>query len=63
MSNFQLLLTIGIPIVLIVLAWVSNNTRLSTLGVDMREIREDMKEFYRTLGRHDEALDSLKGRG
>ncbi len=63
MSNLQLLLTIGIPSVLVVLAWMSNNTRLSTLDADMREMRGDMKQFYRTLGRHDEALDSLTSKG
>ncbi len=31
MTSTQLLLTIGIPSILIVLAWLSNNTRLSAL--------------------------------
>jgi hypothetical protein len=29
MTNLQLLLTIGIPSVLVILAWLSNSTRLS----------------------------------
>ena len=45
MTNLQLLLTIGIPSILVILSWISNNTRLSLHDkrLDDLEVRIDKR--------------------
>ena len=66
MSNQQLYLSIGIPSLLVVLAWLSNRSDIAELRRDVRDMRSEMyhefKEFYRTLGQHDAAIEALKER-
>ena len=48
MANLQLLLSIGIPSVLIVLGWLTQNQRLTDLRTDLNSLRieacSDMKD-------------------
>jgi len=71
MSNFQLLLSIGIPSLLIVVGFIYNNSRLNSFEatvnarfntVDARliTIEADLRQFYRELGRHDADIANLK---
>lgn len=71
MSNFQLLLSIAIPSLLIVVGFIYNNSRLNTLEANMNigfqdvrsrlgNIEGDLRQFYRDLGRHDADIVTLK---
>ena len=71
MTNFQLLLSIGIPSVLIVVGFIYNNSRLNTIESNMNigfqdvrtrlnSIEGDLRQFYRDLGRHDADIATLK---
>jgi hypothetical protein len=74
LTNQQLYLAIGIPSVLVILSWLSNNTRLGHVENRMdriedsisslrKEIFEEFKQFYRTIGQHDADIESLKKAG
>jgi hypothetical protein len=71
MTNFQLLLSIGIPSLLIVVGFIYNNSRLNTIESNMtigfqdvrtrlNAIEGDLRQFYRDLGRHDAEIVNLK---
>lgn len=60
MTNLQLLLSIGIPSVLVVLGWMHQNTRLSdmrselksdiqSLQSEMATLRSDMNQGFRAI--------------
>lgn len=64
MTNQQLYLAIGIPSILIILSWLSNNSRLNRVEDEIRAFRKEMfdefKQFYRTIGQHDADIETLK---
>ena len=71
MADFQLLLSIGIPSLLIVVGFLYNNSRLSTfeasVSANFQDVRgrltaieADLRQFYRDLGRHDADIAALK---
>ena len=71
MSNFQLLLTIAIPSLLIVVGFIYNNSRLNTIESNVNagfqdvrsrlsSIEGDLRQFFRDLGRHDADIATLK---
>ena len=65
MTNLQLLLTIGIPSVLVILAWISNNTRLALHDKrfdDMgRRFAEIDKRFNEVISaQHRDALEIMR---
>lgn len=66
MTNQQLYLSIGIPSLLIILAWLSNRSDIARLSDKVDAVRGEMftefKEFYRTLGQHDGQIEGLKER-
>ncbi len=53
MTNLQLLLTIGIPSVLVVLGWMHQNTRLNDLRTDLKadvcSLRAEMNQGFRAM--------------
>jgi hypothetical protein len=63
-TNQQLYLAIGIPSILIILSWLSNNSRLNRVEDEIRAFRKEMfdefKQFYRTIGQHDADIETLK---
>ncbi len=63
MTNLQLLLSIGIPSVLVILSWISNNQRLSRLeaGLDRTNGRLEAG-LDNTNRRLDAGLDSVNKR-
>lgn len=65
MTNQQLYLAIGIPSVLIILAWLSNRSDLNRVSDKVDNLRgeifSEFKEFYKTLGHHDGQIEMLKG--
>lgn len=71
MINAQLYLAVGIPSILVILSWVSNNSRLNRLedkidgGLSSlrKEMFDEFKQFYRTLGQHDANIEILKKAG
>ena len=71
MSDFQLLLSIAIPSLLIVVGFIYNNSRLNTIennvNVGFQDARSrlsgiegDLRQFYRDLGRHEADIVTLK---
>jgi len=71
MANLQLLLTIGIPSLLILVGFIYSNSRLSTLesnvNIGFQDVRtrltnieSDLRQFYRELGRHEADIATLK---
>jgi hypothetical protein len=42
MNNNQLYLSIGIPSILIILAWISNRSDVTALRAEMIQLRKDM---------------------
>ena len=67
MTNWQLYISAGLPtvtgLVTIAIALIVNSrleTTRSELVSRIDHISDDMKQFYRTLGQHDEAIDTLK---
>lgn len=71
MSNEQLYFAVGIPSILVILSWLSNNSRLNRLedkidgglGSLRKEMFDEFKQFYRTLGQHDADIETLKKAG
>jgi tetrahydromethanopterin S-methyltransferase subunit G len=57
MTNLQLLLTIGIPSLLVVLSWLSNNARFAALEkrLDALELKTDRK--FEQIDRKFEEID------
>jgi hypothetical protein len=53
MNNTQLYLTIGIPTITVILAWLSNKSDISPLRADNNALRAEMinlsKEIYEAL--------------
>lgn len=62
MSNNQLWLAIGIPSFLILVGMFQNNTRFNAIEARLIAIENDLRRFYEILGRHGEAIDTLKER-
>jgi hypothetical protein len=71
MTNRQLVLTIGIPSLLILVGMLLNNSRSNTLegridrlgtelNARMDRMQADLSQFYQTLGRHDAEIINLK---
>jgi uncharacterized membrane protein len=67
----QTALTIGIPTIVILMGILLNrqdsarlDAKIDALRLDLsgqiNELRNDIKEFYRTLGQHDARLDALE---
>jgi hypothetical protein len=67
----QTALTIGIPTIVILMGILLNrqdyarlDAKIDSLRADLtaqiNELRDDIKEFYRTLGQHDIRLDALE---
>ena len=67
MPNIQLLLSIGIPSLLIVVAMLNSNSRLNGIGsrVDKRfeGIEKRLDGIDRRLDHHDERFEDLKAAG
>ena len=49
MTNLQLLLTIGIPSILVILSWVSSNQRMSRLEASFDALRVEMRAEMNAL--------------
>jgi len=49
MNNSQLYLSIGIPSILIVLAWISNRSDVIALRAEMVQLRKDMAAYMTQL--------------
>lgn len=45
MNNTQLYLSVGVPSILIILAWLHQNTRLTELRGDFKDLRSEMITF------------------
>ncbi|MBS1815664.1 MAG: hypothetical protein JSS87_12375 [Acidobacteria bacterium] len=62
MTNIQLLLSIGIPSLLICLAWIQTNGRLGRVETTVDTINHDQKSFYRLIGTIEGRVDELSRR-
>ncbi len=60
MTNLQLVLSIGIPSLLILIGIFLNNARFNSVEARLASIEGDLRQFYRDLGRHDADISSLK---
>ncbi len=65
MTNLQLLLTIGIPSILVVLSWISNNARLNALerrldATDRKFEAIDRRFDDLMIAQHNDALEILR---
>lgn len=71
MTNLQLVLSIGIPSLLILVGMFLNNSRSNTLegridrlgselNARLDRMQADLSQFYRDLGRHDAEIANLK---
>jgi hypothetical protein len=60
MSNAQLFLAIGIPSVLVVLAWITSAIQNSHIASRLASIEGDLRQFYATQGRHDKAIETIE---
>lgn len=49
MTNLQLLLTIGIPSLLVILSWVNSNQRMSRLEASFDALRVEMRAEMNAL--------------
>jgi hypothetical protein len=58
MTNLQLLLTIGIPSLLVVLSWMSNNYRLSAHDKRFDEMERRFNEVI--TSQHHDALEIMR---
>jgi hypothetical protein len=58
MTNLQLLLTIGIPSILVVLSWISNNTRLALHDKRFDDIKKRFSEVI--SAQHRDALEIMR---
>ena len=69
MTDTQLYLTIGIPSMLIVLAWLQNysharrsDERMDRFEAGLNVMTNDLKQFYRDLGNQDGRLQAIERR-
>ena len=60
MTNLQLVLSIGIPSLLIMVGMFLNNARFNSIESRLISIEGDLRQFYRDLGRHDADIATLK---
>lgn len=67
MTNTQFFILLGTVLAGVIWARVDNHqlsSRIDTISRDMTgridRISDDLKHFYRDLGRHEEAIDQLK---
>ena len=58
MTNLQLLLTIGIPSLLVVLSWMSNNSRLSTHDKRFDDVERRFNDVI--TAQHGDALEIMR---
>jgi hypothetical protein len=56
MTNLQLLLTIGIPSLLVVLSWMSNNARFAAIGKKFGSIDRKFEQIDRKFGEMEQRL-------
>jgi ribosome-associated translation inhibitor RaiA len=61
MTNTQLLLSIGIPSILIVLAWLSNNHRFNAIDARFDRMERLLEGHENRLDNHGERLSHLEG--
>ncbi len=57
MTNLQLLLTIGIPSLLVVLSWMSNNARFAAVDKRIDDLDRKMERKFDEIDRWFEAMD------
>lgn len=69
MTNLQLVLTIGIPSLLVLVGIFLNNARFnasdgrfSAIEARLDRMQADLSQFYRDLGRHDAEIGNIKDR-
>ena len=62
MTNLQLVLTIGIPSLLILVGIFPNNARFNTIETRLTTMEGDLRQFYRDLGRHEADIVNIKER-
>jgi hypothetical protein len=62
MTNLQLVLSVGIPSLLILVGIFLNNARFNTIETRLTTMEGDLRQFYRDLGRRDADITSLKDR-
>lgn len=60
MTNLQLLLTIGIPSILVILSWMQSNQRLSRVEAALDKVGDDLRQFYRMIGKLEGRVESLE---
>jgi len=63
MTNLQLVLSICIPSLLILVGIFLNNARFNSIETRLTTMGGDLRQFYRDLGRHDADIATLKDRG
>ena len=61
-TNLQLVLSIGIPSLLILVGIFLNNARFNSIETRLTTMEGDLRHFYRDLGRHDADIAHLKDR-
>jgi ribosome-associated translation inhibitor RaiA len=61
MTNTQLLLSIGIPSILIVLTWLSNNHRFNAIDARFDRMERLLEGHEARLDNHGERLAHLEG--
>lgn len=59
MKSLQLLLTIGIPSVLVILSWMQSNQRLSRVKASLDKVGDDLRQFYRIIGKLEGKVESI----
>lgn len=62
MTNLQMVLTIGIPSLLVLVGIFLNHARFNGLEARLTTIEGDLRHFYRDLGRHEAEINNLKER-
>ena len=73
MNNAQLYIALGLPSLMVLAGMFLNQrsfdrlesslgSRMDRLETRLDRIEADLREFYRTLGRHDARLDNLEKR-
>jgi len=62
MTNLQLVLSIGIPSLLILVGIFLNNARFNSIETRLTTMEGDMRQFYRDLGSHDADIANLRER-
>jgi hypothetical protein len=60
MTNIQLWLTIGVPSFLVLVGILLNQLGQNRIETRLLSIEGDLRQFYKTLGQHGEAIDIAK---